>query len=383
MHGLRLNGRKVILLAQYGYSGGTRTYLRHLITFYSQLGIELLVVRDGPLPDPEMDQRIAECGYRSITFAEALGGPEPDYGIWDKIAGGVSLRRNAIESQAFRALLERESADLVVASVGHPGAHLGAVASCSRALYLLHTYPHGLRSRILRPVRFGMLRPHIQLVSVSRFAASTIEEVWRLPSGRVRVLYSTAGPVMPILGRGGGDPTIVITLGHVARHKDPGTWIAMTERVLSVYPSVRFVWAGEGPLIDWCRGEVAKRNLTQSVAFPGLVSNVDELMRSAAVYVQPSRVESLGLGVLDAARWGIPSVVSAVGGLSEVVTDGENGFLCRPGDADGFALGVGRLISDPEFAHQLGANALNEYRMRFSLEAWTSTLTELHEAALA
>ena len=383
MHGSRLSGRKVILLAQYGYSGGTRTYLRTLITFYSQLGVELLVVRDGPLSDPEMDQRIAECGYRSITFAEALGGPEPDYGIWDKLAGGVSLRRKSIESQAFRALLERESADLVVASVGQPGAHLGAVASSSRAIYLLHTYPHGLRSRILRPVRFGMLQPHIQLVSVSRFAASTIEEVWRLPSGRVRVLYSTAGPVMPILGRGGGGPTTVITLGHVDRHKDPGTWIAMTEQVLSIYPSVRFVWAGEGPLIDWCKGEVAKRNLTQSVAFPGLVSNVDELMRSAAVYVQPSRVESLGLGVLDAARRGIPCVVSAVGGLSEVVKDGESGFLCRPGDADGFASGVGRLISDPEFAHQLGANALNEYRMRFSLEAWTSTLTELHEAALA
>ena len=79
--------------------------------------------------------------------------------------------------------------------------------------------------------------------------------------------------------------------------------------------------------------------------------------------------ELLGLVALEAMASGTPVVASRIGGLAEVVVDGETGFLVPPGDTEALAEGLARLLSDRRLAARLGANARDLVVQRFTWRA--------------
>jgi glycosyltransferase involved in cell wall biosynthesis len=83
-----------------------------------------------------------------------------------------------------------------------------------------------------------------------------------------------------------------------------------------------------------------------------------EALRRAAFSVAPSLLpESFGIVALEAAAAGKPTVASALGGLADVVVDGETGFLVPPGDVGALAAVLGRLCGDEALRERLGAAA--------------------------
>ena len=83
-----------------------------------------------------------------------------------------------------------------------------------------------------------------------------------------------------------------------------------------------------------------------------------EALRRSAFSVAPSLLpESFGIVALEAAAAGKPAVVSAIGGLRDVVADGETGFLVAPGDVDGLAAALARLAGEPELRRRMGEAA--------------------------
>jgi glycosyltransferase involved in cell wall biosynthesis len=145
---------------------------------------------------------------------------------------------------------------------------------------------------------------------------------------------------------------------------------------------VRLVWAGSGSLLEQYRAEVRTRGLEGRVAFVGHVDDTDALYRRALVYVQPSRVESLGLALLDAIRHAVPSVVPAVGGMPEVVLDGRTGSVVAPGRPDLLAEAVARLLTDPAERTARGSAARAYYAEEFSEERWDERMAALHREVL-
>src|SRR5262249_51894485 len=117
----------------------------------------------------------------------------------------------------------------------------------------------------------------------------------------------------------------------------------------------------------------------RNVDFLGTADDADlpSLYQSAEVFVLPSvhttrygrtvRIsELLGLSVLEAMACGTPVVASAVGGVPEIVTDGETGFLVPPGDVDALRERVGLLLGDPGRARRMGAAARESVLERFT-----------------
>ena len=97
------------------------------------------------------------------------------------------------------------------------------------------------------------------------------------------------------------------------------------------------------------------------------------------VFVLPSYSEGVSLALLEAMAAGLPVIASRVGGLPEVVTDGENGLLVPPRDADALAAALTRLLADPSLARQLGENARGYVREHFSLERLGREINEIYE----
>jgi len=111
-------------------------------------------------------------------------------------------------------------------------------------------------------------------------------------------------------------------------------------------PSV-LVLAGDGPQRPDAEAEAERLGVTERVRFLGKVDAVADLLRAADLYLLPSASESFGLSALEALACGVPVVASDVGGLPEVVVDGETGALVTPGNIDGMADRALELLVDP------------------------------------
>lgn len=153
---------------------------------------------------------------------------------------------------------------------------------------------------------------------------------------------------------------IVITfLGQIRDIKGVADFIAMAHRISD--PDACFLIAGECRDPDKFPGSYSQRDLEAMIdgdihiRYVGYISRVEDVYHTSDIVVVPSRwQEPLGLISLEAGVCGKPVVATRTGGIPEVIDDGMNGFLVEPGDIDGLAERVMRLMSDPALRRRMG-----------------------------
>src|SRR2546425_7504404 len=106
------------------------------------------------------------------------------------------------------------------------------------------------------------------------------------------------------------------------------------------------VLAGDGPDRDFAEQEVDRLGLRADVRFPGKVDRVADLLRGSDLFLLPSQTESFGLSALEAMGCGVPVLATRVGGLPEVVVDGETGYLAPVGAVDELAERAVAVLKD-------------------------------------
>jgi glycosyltransferase involved in cell wall biosynthesis len=121
----------------------------------------------------------------------------------------------------------------------------------------------------------------------------------------------------------------------------------------------------------------ASLGLGESVHFLGQRRDVPDLLHAMDVFVLPSYSEGVSLALLEAMAAGLPVIATAVGGLPEVVADGETGWLIPPQDAAALAGALVRLLADPALAQRLGANARDHVREHYSLDRQGREINEI------
>ena len=121
-------------------------------------------------------------------------------------------------------------------------------------------------------------------------------------------------------------------------------------------PSCDLILAGDGAEHGALQALRARLNLEESVLFTGRVDHHTALSLFAGckIFVLPSRHEPFGIVNLEAMAAGKPIVASRVGGVPEIVIDGENGLLVPPEDPDALAATLGRLFNDEAWQLRLG-----------------------------
>jgi glycosyltransferase involved in cell wall biosynthesis len=114
--------------------------------------------------------------------------------------------------------------------------------------------------------------------------------------------------------------------------------------------------------------------------FNGLEPNGGELRdlyRTSDVFVLPSRSETFGIAAIEAGAAGLPVVLSAVGGLRELVIDGVTGFSVKPGNGDELAGALRRLVADAELRRTLGGAARERAERQFDSRVNAGRLVDL------
>lgn len=121
-------------------------------------------------------------------------------------------------------------------------------------------------------------------------------------------------------------------------------------------PDVHLIIGGSGPTEHSLLALTERLGLEDRTEFVGWV-DPDEVLSRSDVVALASRIEGHPLTLLDAQARGIPVVATDVGGVAEIVDDGETGYVLPYGDIDAMAAAFDRLVHDPELMEKLGSAA--------------------------
>jgi glycosyltransferase involved in cell wall biosynthesis len=189
------------------------------------------------------------------------------------------------------------------------------------------------------------------------------------------------------LGIPAGVP-VIGTVGRLAEVKRQDALLRAFAVVQASIPEAHLILVGEGPL----RGALEKLGAAlqlDHVHFVGYQSNPEPFYRLLTTFALTSRSEGMPLAILEAGAAGAPVVATRVGGVPEVIIDGQTGSLVDPGDERGLAEAILRYCRDPELGRRTGAAARQHIEAHYSCRAmadnyesqYLQTLTREHRRA--
>jgi L-malate glycosyltransferase len=178
------------------------------------------------------------------------------------------------------------------------------------------------------------------------------------------------------------DRPIVAHVSNFRPVKRVGDVVEVFARLRGARPA-RLQLIGDGPDRADVAARVAALGLGGDVEFLGERVDLPAVLREADLFLLPSETESFGLAALEAMSCGVPVVASAVGGLPEVIPDGEVGALCPLGDVEAMAAAAGRILGDAELHRRLSRAARRLAETRYRLEPAVDRYLAIYRRVLA
>lgn len=165
------------------------------------------------------------------------------------------------------------------------------------------------------------------------------------------------------------DDTLLIYVGRLSDEKQ----IDHIRPVLENVPNTRLIVVGDGPARPYLEQHFAGL----PVKFMGYMrgERLSQAYASADIFVFPSRLETFGLVVVEAMAAGLPVVASRVGGVTDVVQEGKNGYTFDSGDLDALVEGVRKISMSRDHTQRMGEHA----RAYAETQSWDSMMDEVIE----
>lgn len=176
---------------------------------------------------------------------------------------------------------------------------------------------------------------------------------------------------------------LVVSVGNLKPQKNAGDFVEAAARVIAEVPKARFVFLGDGPQRRALEARVFSLGLEGKVIFLGWRRDAAEWLASADVFVLTSLWEGLPRALVEALKSGLPAVCYATDGVTDLITDGVNGFLVEPGDHGALAARVTSLLKDEPRRRALGAAAAASIGPEFDIDGMVRSQEALYERLLA
>lgn len=170
----------------------------------------------------------------------------------------------------------------------------------------------------------------------------------------------------------------VLFLGFICKRKGCYDIPLIAEKVIRSIPDTKFVLAGTGD-IDGIK-ELTPMSIKEHIVYPGWVrgGDKDRLLREADIFFLPSYNEGMPMSILDAMGYGLPIISTTVGGIPKIVHQGENGYICEPGDIVGLTNGIVRLLTNEEERNIAGEISVEIVRNGYSINQNITKLERIY-----
>jgi glycosyltransferase involved in cell wall biosynthesis len=372
--------------------GGPALHVAYLSAGLAKRGYETTLVAGSLAP-----------GEDSMAFvADELG---VDVVRIDELHREISPGRDVVAALRLARLIRKVRPHILhthTAKAGAVGRVAALLAGNARPPIVVHTF-HGhvlrgyfdpLRARAFRQLERTLARSTTALVAVSPQVRDDLVELDVAPATRFAVVRlgieldhrvapgsNGRGETRRVLGIGEGP----FTVGWIGRM----TGIKRTDDVLLAFKSLRergidarLCLVGDGPDRDEVERRAHELGVMRETLFLGYQEQVATFFAAFDVFILPSANEGTPVTAIEALAAGKPVVATRVGGIPDVVRDGEDGFLVAPGDVDALADRLAQLATDDELRERMGEAARARVRERYSVERLVDDVDRLYRALL-
>jgi glycosyltransferase involved in cell wall biosynthesis len=179
------------------------------------------------------------------------------------------------------------------------------------------------------------------------------------------------------------DAPLVGTVAVFRTQKRLDHWLHVAQQVRAEVPKAHFLLVGDGPLRAEVEAGIRERGLEAFVHLAGLQEETRPYFSAFDAYLMTSQFEGLPIALLEAMAMAVPPVVTAVGGIPELVTDGHDGYLHPFGATGRLAESVIRLLRNEAHREALGTAARQTVVEGFSMERMQGELEAIYEQVIA
>ena len=179
---------------------------------------------------------------------------------------------------------------------------------------------------------------------------------------------------------------LILSVGRLIDWKGTKYLIIAMKEVIKIFPNVKLVLVGVGPEKENLEKLTEELNLKRNIIFTGYIEDVDlpKYYASSDIFVLPSidingYTEGLGVVLLEAMACGTPVIGSNVGGISDIIEDGYNGFLVPEKSPPELADKIIELLSNKKMAEEFSVNGLKIVREKFSWEIVCDRFARMYE----
>lgn len=177
--------------------------------------------------------------------------------------------------------------------------------------------------------------------------------------------------------------SLLVHVSNFRPVKRPVDCVEIFARALKKTTNVRLVMVGDGSERMNVEHRAQCLGVHERCSFVGKQPRIVDYLSATDVLLLPSEQESFGLAALEAMACEVPVIASRVGGIPEVVTDGETGFLSEVGDVEKMAEDAGRLLGDPDLRRSMGRRARESALGRYRTDIVIPQYIQFYETVLA
>lgn len=176
----------------------------------------------------------------------------------------------------------------------------------------------------------------------------------------------------------GEEDFVALLVANLRAEKRVDVFVESIAQATRTDPRIRGVVVGGGPELELARSQA--RSAHGAVLVLGERSDVPDLMGCADAVCLSSDLEAVPLTLLEAMAARKPVIATAVGGVPEIVTEGETGLLVPPGDPAAFAEATLALAADPDLGRRMGEKARVRFESKYTVELMTDRYVALFSA---
>lgn len=159
---------------------------------------------------------------------------------------------------------------------------------------------------------------------------------------------------------------IVMHIGNFSPEKNHEFLLEIFSRIKKENPEIKLVCVGDGVTFQTIKQQINKQNLQDSVFLLGFRKDIPELLAQADCFVLASKIEGVPGVILEAASQRVPSVATNVGGVPEVLVNGETGFIIDDFNKNEFEERLISLVTNSDLNKKMGQNAFNLVQKEFN-----------------
>lgn len=327
----------------------------------------------------EIGVEVEKMGVKVLALGGRgnLADPICTFALWRAMA---KMKPDIVHCHTFYANLHGR--------IGAKLARVRAIVTAEHSMYRgLKRRRHILADKLLH--RFSD-----RVVCVSEAVKKHAVERWRVPADKFAVIpnaidlekFKTLPPQAEAragFGLSANDKVIGV-VATITPWKGHDHLLEAFGSIADRRPETRLLMIGGNPIgyRDFLERKVARLGLAGRAIFAPESREVLRGLAAMDIFALPTLSEGFGISILEAMASGLPVAASNVGGIPEIITDGENGLLVPPGDAGALAQGLERLIGDHVLARSLAARAKERLLAEYSPEIYINRLQNLYEDLL-